>query len=106
MKATRAVQKILANYEGETPGVKANLCRFLMAGKLGGTGKMIVLPVDQRDLSLSLRESRPAGPERGVRASLPGNAASVSIEAPYGRERAEQIIRAAMEDYEEEYGGE
>lgn len=47
MKATRAVAKILANYEGETPGVKANLCRMLMTGKLGGTGKMIVLPVDQ-----------------------------------------------------------
>ncbi|MFV0335430.1 MAG: class I fructose-bisphosphate aldolase [Tropicimonas sp.] len=47
MKATRAVSKILANYEGETPGVKANLCRMLMAGKLGGTGKMIILPVDQ-----------------------------------------------------------
>ncbi len=47
MKATRAVQKILANYEGETPGVKANLCRILMQGKLGGTGKVIILPVDQ-----------------------------------------------------------
>lgn len=47
MKATRTVQKILANYEGETPGVKGNLCRILMNGKLGGTGKMIILPVDQ-----------------------------------------------------------
>ncbi|MGF1658261.1 MAG: class I fructose-bisphosphate aldolase [Rubrimonas sp.] len=47
MKASRAVQKILANYEGETPGVKAQLCRMLMAGKLGGTGKMVILPVDQ-----------------------------------------------------------
>jgi fructose-bisphosphate aldolase, class I len=47
MRATRIVQKILSNYEGETPGVKANLCRMLMAGKLGGTGKMIILPVDQ-----------------------------------------------------------
>ena len=47
MKATRAVQKILANYEGETPGVKGQLCRMLMNGKLGGTGKMIILPVDQ-----------------------------------------------------------
>jgi DhnA family fructose-bisphosphate aldolase class Ia len=36
-----------ANYEGETPGVKAKLCRMLMTGKLGGTGKMIILPVDQ-----------------------------------------------------------
>ena len=47
MKATRAVHKILANYEGETPGVKANLCRILMQGKLGGTGNVIILPVDQ-----------------------------------------------------------
>lgn len=47
MRATKIVQKILANYEGETPGVKANLCRLLMGGKLGGTGKMIILPVDQ-----------------------------------------------------------
>ncbi|MFQ6553324.1 class I fructose-bisphosphate aldolase [Aestuariibius insulae] len=47
MKATRAVQRILSNYEGEAPGVKANLCRMLMTGKLGGTGKMIILPVDQ-----------------------------------------------------------
>ncbi len=47
MKATRTVRNILANYEGETPGVKAQLCRMLMQGKLGGTGKMIILPVDQ-----------------------------------------------------------
>ncbi|MEM7189086.1 MAG: class I fructose-bisphosphate aldolase, partial [Pseudomonadota bacterium] len=47
MKSTRTVQKILANYEGDTPGVKGNLCRMLMNGKLGGTGKMIILPVDQ-----------------------------------------------------------
>ena len=47
MKATRVVQKILANYEGETPGVKGKLCQMLMQGKLGGTGKMIILPVDQ-----------------------------------------------------------
>ncbi|SOH94512.1 fructose-bisphosphate aldolase, class I [Monaibacterium marinum] len=47
MKATRIVRNILANYEGETPGVKANLCRILMQGKLGGTGKLLILPVDQ-----------------------------------------------------------
>ena len=47
MRATKVVQKILSHYEGENPGVKANLCRMLMQGKLGGTGKMIILPVDQ-----------------------------------------------------------
>ncbi len=47
MRATRTVQKILAAYEGDTPGVKGKLCQMLMNGKLGGTGKMIILPVDQ-----------------------------------------------------------
>ena len=47
MKATRTVRRILDRYEGETPGVKGNLCRMLMNGRLGGTGKMIILPVDQ-----------------------------------------------------------
>ncbi len=47
MQTTDTVRDILRNYEGDTPGVKANLARMLMAGKLGGTGKMIILPVDQ-----------------------------------------------------------
>ena len=47
MQVTDTVRKILANYEGENPGVKGNLCRMLMTGHLGGTGKMIILPVDQ-----------------------------------------------------------
>ncbi len=47
MKTTKAVQKILANYEGETPGVRGQLARILMEGKLGGSGKLIILPVDQ-----------------------------------------------------------
>ncbi|MCR9086494.1 MAG: class I fructose-bisphosphate aldolase [Rhodobacteraceae bacterium] len=47
MKSTRIVQNILKNYEGENPGVKGKLCSMLMHGKLGGTGKMIILPVDQ-----------------------------------------------------------
>jgi len=47
MRATKVVQKILSNYEADNAGVKGNLCRILMNGKLGGTGKMIILPVDQ-----------------------------------------------------------
>lgn len=47
MKATGTVRKILENYGTDNPGVKANLCRMLMTGKLKGTGKMIILPVDQ-----------------------------------------------------------
>ncbi|MDE1915069.1 MAG: class I fructose-bisphosphate aldolase [Sphingomonadales bacterium] len=44
---TKAVAKILANYESDNPGVKAQLYRILSQGRLGGTGKLIILPVDQ-----------------------------------------------------------
>ncbi len=47
MRTTAIVKKILSHYEGENPGVKGNLARILMEGKLAGTGKMIILPVDQ-----------------------------------------------------------
>lgn len=47
MRITRTVKKILANYESDNPGSKANLARILGTGRLGGTGKMIILPVDQ-----------------------------------------------------------
>ena len=47
MKITKTVKRILDNYESDNPGTKANLARMLMAGRLGGTGKMVILPVDQ-----------------------------------------------------------
>src|SRR6476661_3231058 len=47
MTITPAVKAILANYESDNPGTKANLARILMQGQLGGTGKLIILPVDQ-----------------------------------------------------------
>jgi class I fructose-bisphosphate aldolase len=47
MKMTRRVKRILANYESDSPGTKANIARLLMQGKLAGTGKMVILPVDQ-----------------------------------------------------------
>jgi len=47
MKISATVKKILSHYESDNPGTKANLARILMHGKLGGTGKMLILPVDQ-----------------------------------------------------------
>ena len=47
MKITKNIKKILNQYESDNPGVKANLARILMSGKLGGTGKLVILPVDQ-----------------------------------------------------------
>lgn len=47
MKLTPRVKRILDNYESDGPGTKAKLARILMHGKLGGTGKLVILPVDQ-----------------------------------------------------------
>ena len=41
------VEKILANYAGENPGVIGNLRRLMNTGRLAGTGKIVILPVDQ-----------------------------------------------------------
>ena len=47
MTFTPTVKSILSNYESDNPGTKANLARILTQGRLGGTGKLIILPVDQ-----------------------------------------------------------
>ncbi len=47
MQMTPKVKEILGWYEGETPGVKGSLARLLMHGRLAGTGKLVILPVDQ-----------------------------------------------------------
>jgi len=47
MDVTHEVKNILAEYGSDNPGTKSNLCRILMHGKLGGTGRMVILPVDQ-----------------------------------------------------------
>lgn len=47
MAKTDVVRDILANYESDNPGSKTNLARMLMQGRLGGSGKMLILPVDQ-----------------------------------------------------------
>lgn len=47
MRLTPRVKEILSWYESDNPGSKANLARMLMHGKLAGTGKLVILPVDQ-----------------------------------------------------------
>ena len=44
---TDQVRKILDCYRGENPGVLTNLARILNHGRLAGTGRMVILPVDQ-----------------------------------------------------------
>ena len=45
--ATAKVREILSWYSSENPGVKANLARIMNTGRLAGTGKFVILPVDQ-----------------------------------------------------------
>ncbi len=44
---TDDVREVLSWYDGERAGVKANLARMLMHGRMGGSGKLVILPVDQ-----------------------------------------------------------
>ena len=44
---TDRVREILSCYESDSPGTKTNLARLLTHGYLAGTGKLVILPVDQ-----------------------------------------------------------
>ena len=44
---TERVKEILSWYEGDNPGTRTNLARLLNHGRLAGTGKLVILPVDQ-----------------------------------------------------------
>ena len=88
MKATAPSRRSSSYYEGENPGVKGNLCRMLMQGRLGGTGKMIILPVDQ-------------GFEHGPARSFAPNPAAYDPHYHYQlahRRRAQRLCRAARHD--------
>ncbi|HTT77798.1 MAG TPA: class I fructose-bisphosphate aldolase [Candidatus Binataceae bacterium] len=44
---TKRVREILSYYDSENAGVRTNLARFLNHGRLAGTGRFVILPVDQ-----------------------------------------------------------
>ncbi len=44
---TPNIKTILSHYESDSPGVLSHLARILNHGRLGGTGKVVILPVDQ-----------------------------------------------------------
>jgi class I fructose-bisphosphate aldolase len=46
-KMNDRIREILSWYASENPGVRTNLARMLNHGRLAGTGKMVILPVDQ-----------------------------------------------------------
>lgn len=44
---TQKVKEVLSWYGSDNPGVLANLARLMNHGRLSGTGKLVILPVDQ-----------------------------------------------------------
>ena len=47
MRITERVKQILSWYQSDNAGTLGNLYRLLMSGRLAGTGKLVILPVDQ-----------------------------------------------------------
>src|SRR5262250_1226699 len=45
--AQNRVREILGWYGSDNPGTLTNLARLLNSGRLAGTGKLVILPVDQ-----------------------------------------------------------
>ncbi len=87
MQVTERVKEILSWYEGEPPGVKANLYRLLMHGRLAGTGRLVILPVDQGFEHGPARSFAPNPPaydphylyELAIEAGLSGYAAPLGL---------------------------
>jgi class I fructose-bisphosphate aldolase len=44
---SKRVKEILSWYSSDSPGTLTNIARLLNHGRLGGTGKLVILPVDQ-----------------------------------------------------------
>jgi fructose-bisphosphate aldolase, class I len=47
MPATDRVKQILSHYSSDNPGTLTQIARLLNTGRLAGTGKLVILPVDQ-----------------------------------------------------------
>jgi class I fructose-bisphosphate aldolase len=47
MPVTDRVKQILSHYSSENPGTLTQIARLLNTGRLAGTGKLVILPVDQ-----------------------------------------------------------
>ncbi len=83
---SNAVEKILSNYAGESPGILGNLRRLLNTGTLAGTGKLVILPVDQGFEHGPARSfaPNPAGYDPEYHAALAVEAGCNAYAAPLG----------------------
>jgi len=93
--SSKAVDQILDHYRSDNAGVRANLYRMLMTGRLAGTGKMVILPVDQGFEHGPARSFavNPSGYDPAYHAQLAVDAGCNAYAAPYG------FIQTVAHDY-------
>ena len=89
------VREILSWYGADNPGTKANIARFLSHGRLGGTGKLVILPVDQGFEHGPARSfaANPAGYDPRYHFELALKAGCNAYAAPLG------FIEAAVDEF-------
>jgi class I fructose-bisphosphate aldolase len=83
---TRTVDQIMDGYRSDEPGVRANLYRMLNTGRLAGTGKLVILPVDQGFEHGPARSfaANPAGYDPEYHVQLALDSGCNAYAAPYG----------------------
>ena len=86
MAYTDRVKQILSWYPSDTPGVLTNLARMMNTGTLAGTGKMVILPVDQGFEHGPVRsfQPNPAGYDPDYHAQLAIDSGCNAYAAPLG----------------------
>jgi len=90
-----AVERIMDNYRSDGAGVRANLYRLLNTGRLAGTGKLVILPVDQGFEHGPARSfaANPVGYDPEYHAQLAVESGCNAYAAPYG------FIQSVAHDY-------
>ena len=86
MAHSARVREILSWYGSDNPGTKANLARLMNTGRLAGTGKFVILPVDQGFEHGATRSfaPNPGGYDPRYHASLAIEAGCNAYAAPLG----------------------
>lgn len=86
MAHTDRVRQILSWYGSDNPGTRANIARLLNHGRLAGTGKLVILPVDQGFEHGPARSfsPNPAGYDPDYHAQLAIDAGCNAYAAPLG----------------------
>ena len=85
MAYTDRVKQILSWYPSDNPGTLTNLARLLNTGTLAGTGKMVILPVDQGFEHGPARSfaPNPAGYDPDYHSSSPSTRAATPTRRPW-----------------------